>query len=270
LLPARTASSVVAAGVAAWLTVGATARSQPPTAPVTAPASPLVVAIDPGHGGSNLGAARSPARSSEDGAGLPAGRGTVFEKEITLEIARRLRSRLEEQVGFRVVLCRGDDVMVPIRARARCVESAQAALFISLHTNASPPGVAAGSRRGFEIYVLSPQEVEDDAAVAALRPAAEVDGIWAAHEAHATAERAIWAARLVEKRLKERLGAHASRGIRQTGAALDVLRGTGAPGVLVEVGFIDHPEEGAWLASASGQDLLAAALAAAISDFARH
>jgi N-acetylmuramoyl-L-alanine amidase len=78
------------------------------------------------------------------------------------------------------------------------------------------------------------------------------------------------AARLIEGRLRERLGLRASRGIRQTGAALDVLRGTGVPAVLLEVGFIDHPEEGARLASPAGQDLLASALAAAITDFARR
>lgn len=216
----------------------------------------LVVAIDPGHGGSNLGAA-----------GATGSRSPVFEKKVTLDLARRLRQRLAGSDRVQVVLCRDDDVLVPIRARARCVQTAHADLFISLHANASPPGLAPGTRRGFEIYVLSPQEIEDDAALAAARQADEADAAWAAHLVRADAARATTAARLVEHRLRDALGSRASRGIRQRGAALDVLRETGAPGLLVEVGFLDHPEEGAFLASPAGQERIAAALAQAVLDF---
>jgi N-acetylmuramoyl-L-alanine amidase len=226
-------------------------------APATSSAAPggrpLVVAIDPGHGGSNLGAT--------------APNSGVFEKKVTLDLARRLRDRLLSTESIQVVLCRQEDVLVPIRARARCVQAAHADLFVSLHANASPPGVAPGTRRGFEIYVLSPQEIEDDAAVAAAKEPDDADAAWAAHRVRAAAGRSATAAHLVEHRLKEVLGPHASRGIRQRGASLDVLRGTGAPGVLVEVGFLDHPEEGAALASPAGQDRLAAALARAIVDY---
>jgi N-acetylmuramoyl-L-alanine amidase len=214
--------------------------------------SSFVLAIDPGHGGSNLGAA-----------GVA---DTVFEKRVTLELARRLRALLKDDSDISVVLCRDDDVLVPIRARARCVEQARAALFISLHANASPPGVAPGSRRGFELYVLSPQEVEDDAAVAQLRSASPAEAAWAGHEIRAAAEQAGVAAHLIETKMKEALGVQTSRGIRQTGAALDVLRGTGTPSVLIEVGFLDHPQEGAMLASPSGQDQIARALAKAVRE----
>jgi N-acetylmuramoyl-L-alanine amidase len=225
--------------------------SAPAGSPDVAPRR-FVVAIDAGHGGSNLGAA------------APAGE--VFEKRVTLELARRLRQLLGRQPGIDVVLCRDLDVLIPIRARARCAEAAKAQLFISLHANASPPGVAPGSRRGFEIYVLSPQEVEDDAAVAALAQADAADAAWAGHQVRAAAELSVSAARAIERNLKDALGARASRGIRQAGAALDVLRGTGSPSVLVEVGFLDHPDEGPVLASAVGQDRIAAALARAVID----
>jgi N-acetylmuramoyl-L-alanine amidase len=217
---------------------------------------PLVVAVDPGHGGSNLGAASAPGAKT-----------TVFEKKVTLDLARRLRQRLATDQRVQVVLCRDGDVLIPIRARARCVQAAHADLFISLHANASPPGLAPGTRRGFEVYILSPQEIEDDAALAAARQPDVADAAWAAHRVRADASRATTAARLVEHRLRDALGQRSSRGIRQRGAALDVLRETGAPGVLVEVGFLDHPEEGASLASPSGQDRIAAALAHAIIEF---
>jgi N-acetylmuramoyl-L-alanine amidase len=213
---------------------------------------PFVLAIDPGHGGSNLGAA---------GPG-----GTVFEKKITLDLARRLRDRLAAAPRIQVILCRDQDVLVPIRARARCVQTAHADLFLSLHANASPPGVAPGTRRGFEVYVLSPQEVEDDAAVAAAREPEDADAVWAAHRVRSAAARSARAAYVFEHRLKETLGPRSSRGVRQRGASLDVLRGTGAPGILVEIGFLDHPEESAQLTSAAGQDRLAMALARAVVD----
>jgi N-acetylmuramoyl-L-alanine amidase len=215
----------------------------------------LVVAIDPGHGGSNLGAA---------GPG-----GAPFEKRVTLELARRLRDRLAGRPQIEVVLCRNQDVLVPIRARARCVRDARADLLVSLHANAAPPGVAAGTRRGFEVYVLSPQEVEDDVAVAAAEQADAAEAAWTGHQIRSAAVRSVAAAHAIELRLKELLGPRSSRGIRQRGAALDVLRGTGAAGVLVEVGFLDHPEEGAQLASAAGQEKLAQALARAIIDLSR-
>ena len=227
--------------------------------------APFVVAIDAGHGGSNLGAA-----GITIGGGAPDAGRTIFEKQITLALARRLRGQLASRGDYRVVLCRDADVMLPIRARARCAEQAGADLFISLHANASPPGVIRGTRRGFEIYVLSPQERADDAALAGARAADPAAAVWNTHEAMALAERSILAARLIAARLGERLGQDASRGIRQTGASLDVLRGAAAPSALVEVGFIDHPAEGQLLASAAGQDVIAAALAAAVSDFARR
>ena len=254
------ASAVRASGVGVSVVLGLATLAV--VAPMAAAAPPgrsppaFVVAVDPGHGGSNLGAA----------GGTPAV--PIFEKQITLELARRLRARLEQHPGLRVVLCRERDVLVPIRARARCVERAHASLFISLHANASPPSVERGSRHGFELYVLSPQEVEDDAIVAG-QLADDADAVWAAHEVHASAERAVLAARLIEARLKEALGARASRGIRQTGAALDVLRGKGAPGVLIEVGFIDDADEGGRLASQAGQEAIATALAAAVLDLTR-
>lgn len=219
-----------------------------------APATPaFVVAIDAGHGGSNLGTVAA------DG---------LVEKNVTLALARGLRDALEAAPGVRVVLCRQSDVLVPIRARSRCAAEAHAQLFLSLHANATPAGVEAGTQRGFELYVLPPDDVVDDANLAALG-APGAAGVWAAHLVHAAGERSLAAARALDRRLAEALGRANARGIRQSGAALDVLRGTGVPGVLVEVGFLDHPEDRARLATAVGQQRIAAALAYAVTDLAQ-
>ncbi len=214
---------------------------------------PFVVAIDPGHGGSNLGAADA---------------GGLTEKDVTLALARRVRERLAGTPGVRVVVCRDADVLVPIRARARCAAEARADLFVSLHANATPAGVAPGSQRGFELYVLPPEDVDDDASLAALAAPTGADGAWRAHLVHAAAARSVAAARALDARLREALSPKLARGIRQGGAALDVLRGTGAPAVLVEVGFVDHPQDRAILDSSEGRDRLAGALAAGLADAA--
>jgi N-acetylmuramoyl-L-alanine amidase len=252
------------------------AASAASDAPLAGP--PLVVALDPGHGGTNLGAS-----------GL--GRG-IFEKNVTLALADRIRVLLEgsSEPRISVVLCRESDLMVPIRARARCAEDAGARLFISLHANAVPAGVRPGSQHGFEVFVLGPREVEDDATLATLargrergrfektssaraqeRPPSSVasqkddaEAAWAAHEVRAAAEQSIVLARAIADALTDTLGENARRGIKQSGAALDVLRGTGTPAALVEVGFLDHPEEGARLATFPGREPVAQALAAAI------
>jgi N-acetylmuramoyl-L-alanine amidase len=225
----------------------AVAHAAEPMAPAD---DTFVVALDPGHGGSNLGAA---------------GPDALFEKDLTLALARRLRARLAAIPGLRVVVCRDEDVLVPIRARARCAAEARARLFVSLHANATPPGVAPGSQRGFELYVLPPEDVQDDATLAALR-APGAAGVWAAHVVQASGARSIAAAQAIELRLRRALGAGLGRGVRQTGAALDVLRGTGAASVLVEVGFLDNEQDRAVLVSPAGQERVAGALADAVLD----
>jgi N-acetylmuramoyl-L-alanine amidase len=243
----RASVLVSAASVLALAVVGASDATA-----VVAPraGAPFVVAIDPGHGGSNLGAV------GDDG---------LLEKEITLALGRRLAARLERAPDVRVVLCRDHDVLVPIRARSRCAAEARADLFLSLHANATPAGVARGSQRGYELYVLPPEDVEDDANLAALAaPAAE--SVWASHLVRAAAPRAAAAARALDRRLREALGAGLSRGVRQSGAALDVLRGAGSPAVLVEVGFLDSPLDRPLLATPVGEERLAEALAAGVLD----
>ncbi len=221
-------------------------------------ALPTVVALDPGHGGTNLGASGS-------------GRG-VFEKKVTLALADRIRVLLGESQGpeISVVLCRESDVMVPIRARARCAQDSGARLFISLHTNAVPAGVRPGSQHGFEVFVLGPREVEDDATLAALGSDDDAAAVWAAHEVRAAAEKSILLGRVINDALTQALGPAARRGIKQAGAALDVLRGTGTASALVEVGFLDHPEEGMRLASVEGREPIARALVAAIRSFVQR
>jgi N-acetylmuramoyl-L-alanine amidase len=217
-----------------------------------ASASGFTVAIDPGHGGSNRGA---PTKKPE-----------TFEKHVTLAVAKRVQRMLAVEKNIKVVLCRGTDELVPIRARVRCANQSGARLYISLHANAAGPVEEPGSQKGFEIYLLPVGEVDKEVARVALLAPDDSEAAWAGHEVRTAAEQSLAAARRIEWRLADTLGRDRDRGIKQEGATLDVLQGLEMPAVLVEIGFLDHAEEGPYLLSEEGQRAIAAALAGAITD----
>lgn len=102
------------------------------------PTEVRTIAIDPGHGGNNRGAA---------------GRGGVAEKDVALSVALALGDVLEREHGFRVVLTRDSDRDVPLDDRIATANTARADLLISIHLNASPSPAASGSL----VYHLTPQ-----------------------------------------------------------------------------------------------------------------
>ena len=232
-------------------------RRPDPPAPSPAPApraaAPIVV-LDPGHGGSNLGA---------KGAGSAGG---LTEKRLTLVLASRVADRLRAR-GVDVRLTRADDRTLTLRRRVELANGAPADLFVSIHANAS----ASHARRGFETYVLTAEGVNVDGRAlrgdaAPPRPGVDpeialvLDDIergvsqWGAADLAARMQRA----------LRDRRGAAGDRGVRQD--AHHVLLGATMPAVLVEVGFLDHPLEGKELVDPRVQDQLADALAEAILD----
>jgi len=236
------------------LSGGSDARATEPAA--------FVVAVDPGHGGTNLGA-HGP-------------RPRLYEKDVTLQLARRTQEVASLQSSgprLKIVLCRDRDVLVPIRARARCAAEVGADLFVSLHTNAVPAWKEKGGAHGFDLFVLDANAVREEAAVAAADPAKGADQIArvrAAHRVYLSARLAHDAAAVLRAHLVGALGSDADRGLREGGALLDVLRGADAPAILVEVGFLDHPEEGLRLGTESGREPLAQALVAAFQELAHR
>jgi N-acetylmuramoyl-L-alanine amidase len=213
---------------------------------------PFTVALDPGHGGSNRGA---PTKQAE-----------YYEKHLTLALAKRVQRALAGEKDIKVVLCRERDVLVPIRARVRCANQAKARLFLSLHANAAGVGDPPGSQRGFELFVLPVEEVDREVARVTLLAKGDSEAAWAGHQVRAAAAQSLAAARRIEWRLADTLGRDRDRGIKQKGATLDVLQGLDMPAVLVEIGFLDHEEEGPFLLSEEGQAAVVKALAGAITD----
>jgi N-acetylmuramoyl-L-alanine amidase len=151
--------------------------------------SPITVVIDAGHGGFDRG-------------GIPGQR--VSEKDMTLDVARRLKSVLEAS-GYRVVMTRDSDVFVPLGTRTAIANSNRNAIFVSVHFNSATRSGASG----IETYFYSRDSLSLASAI---------------H--HYVAG-----------------GAPSdNRGVRRRGYF--VLRRTNMPSVLVECGFLTNPSEG--------------------------
>lgn len=211
-----------------------------------ATAAPFRVVIDPGHGGSNTGA---PSRVAG-----------VYEKRVTLAVARMLATELRAR-GVEVVLTRKRDRYLTLHERVLRANAAHADCFVSLHANASGDR----ARRGIETYVLARGAAEVEARRAASRVGDDVQALLAELGALEAQRAAARLAKAVQTRLVAATG-DVDRGVRQ--AAFDVLAGVAAPAVLVEMGFIDHPIEGAALLERATERRLAQAIAAGIMDFA--
>lgn len=144
----------------------ATETAAAPPAPTPAPSEPAAppllnvsrsvlqtIAIDPGHGGADAGVHPS---------------GGAEEKQITLQVARRLRTLIEMKLGVRVIMTRDDDTLVSLDDRAAAANNSKADLFLSLHLNASPVTSVAGA----EVFHLRLDREGEDA-----RRAAETEAV---------------------------------------------------------------------------------------------
>ncbi len=223
-------------------------------------AAPVVV-IDPGHGG------------AQHGASGPAG---LVEKHLALTLARKLKAQLEKDAGATVVLTRDRDALVHLSERVTLANSKRPELFISLHANSMPTAKQRRLNSGIETYFLSAAASGEEAKKVAARENAEAGGVPKGQagdtlsfiladlqrtETHVDSSRLAYA---VHEALIAETGA-ADRGVQQ--APFYVLMGLDAPAVLVEVGFVSHPEEGRQLADAAYQDKLAAAISQGVQKF---
>ena len=215
------------------------------------------VVIDPGHGGEDVGAK---------------GPGGTLEKDVTLAIARKVRSAVANQLGLQAFLTRDKDQEVALDERASFANNYKSDLFISIHANAS----RAQGARGSEVYFLSYQASDDESRrVAALEggempagasapPGSDVALIlWDMAQAEHLEESSALASRIQD----ELAGVTGSegRGVKQ--APFRVLVGAAMPAVLVEVAFISNSEEEKLLTSDAYQSKIAAAVVRGIARF---
>ena len=109
-----------------------------------APARRRTVVVDAGHGGVDRGMT-----------GLTVAQGRIFEKDITLQVARRVASRLAA-AGVNVIMTRTADTLIALSDRGRIANKEGGDLFISIHVNAANPNwKEPGAARGFETYFLA-------------------------------------------------------------------------------------------------------------------
>lgn len=209
--------------------------------PVTGFRKPIVLVIDPGHGGDD-GGARGP--------------GGRLEKNVTLALARRLRAAAVDSLSVQAYLTRDSDVEVPLDERAAIANNFNADIFISLHAN----GSRSSSAKGTEVFFLSYTAVDDEARRVALQEGAILDRapgndqdvgliLWDMAQA-AQLEASSRLAGSVHSEIAN-AALSRSRGVKQ--APFRVLVGATMPAVLVEVGFITNPEEEKLLFSESHQ-----------------
>jgi N-acetylmuramoyl-L-alanine amidase len=264
------------------LAAGTSSPAQTPTGD-TGQESPLVTApgfeddwagvrtivIDPGHGGDEVGAVSS--------SGLQ-------EKNLALDLARRLRTRLENNQGFRVILTRENDRQVPLLQRTAIANNARADLFISIHVNSSRRTSAHGTETYFMALTASDEEARN---LAKLENLGELDAGAAGKEiapnaplnagtsdSNSDLQLVLWgmaqsehlnrSSRLAEFIQDEMDTLHAveSRGVKQ--APFTVLMGATMPAVLVEVAFLSNTKDVELLANVSFRENVAGALEQAI------
>jgi N-acetylmuramoyl-L-alanine amidase len=239
-------------------------RSAPPTpvAPAPARAALQTIVIDPGHGGHDPGAI---------------GSGGLQEKELTLDLARRLGAVLQEELGVKVILTRTRDQFVPLQERTAIANRQKADLFVSIHVNAAR-GVAAA---GTETYFLSSEATDNTAREAAAfeNKVIELEAgprggsrdllrsiLWDLTQSEFQQQ----SSRLAEgvQTQLERALRQPSRGVKQ--APFYVLGGAAMPAVLVEIGFISNPQEEERLQDEGYRDRIARALAAGVAAYKRR
>lgn len=245
--------TLLVATLVSWGIAAGAALASPSTAsgPGAAPRRPPIVVLDPGHGGSNPGAA---------------GATGLHEKQLSLTLATAVADRLRTR-GIAVELTRTTDRTLTLRQRVALADRVRADLFVSIHANASPTR----TQRGYETYVLTPRGIDVDGRAlrsdtTTPRPGVDPDVALVLDDVERGAsqwEAADLAARM-QRALRDRRGGDGDRGVRQD--AQHVLLGATMPAVLVEVGFIDHPIEGRQLAEPAVQAQLADAIAQAITD----
>lgn len=212
------------------------------------------VVLDPGHGGHDTGTLG------------PTG---LAEKDLVLDVARRLGALIEERLGAEVIYTRTDDTFVSLERRTQIANESKADLFLSIHANA-------GSRTasGVETYFLSLTTSREALEVAARENATSEKSI---HELEDLVRKITLQDKVEESRefaaaIQSALyttlpGASGrDRGVRK--APFLVLIGASMPSVLVEIGFLSNPREERLLKRPAQRQRIAEALFRGVSAYA--
>jgi N-acetylmuramoyl-L-alanine amidase len=235
-----------------------------PVAPAErATTAPLrVMVLDAGHGGHDSGATG------------PTG---LMEKELVLDVTKRVAKLVADQLGIKVLLSRDGDHFVTLRDRTSFANRSRADVFVSIHANAHREVAS----EGVETYFLSSEATDNGARqVAALensvvqleKPAARGRGtdivktiLWDLAQSEFQ-EESSRLAEIVQDSMTYSLRIP-SRGVKQAG--FYVLGGAAMPAILIEIGFVTNPKEERKLREARYRDEIARAIVAGLREYKR-
>jgi N-acetylmuramoyl-L-alanine amidase len=214
------------------------------------------IVIDPGHGGHDTGTI---------------GPNGLEEKDLVLEVGRRLGKLLETRLGAEVVYTRKDDTFIPLETRTAVANQARADLFISIHANSSRDPDA----RGVETYYLNFTSSPDALEVAARENAVSEKSIYELQDLvkkialKEKIEESREFAADVESSLHSGLAAK-SPGIRDRGvkkAPFIVLIGANMPSILAEISFVSNPNDERRLETSDYRERIAESLYRGIAKY---
>jgi N-acetylmuramoyl-L-alanine amidase len=215
------------------------------------------VVIDPGHGGVDVGTHG------------PAG---LFEKDVVLDISKRLATLLEERLGSEVIFTRDDDTFIPLQERTRIANEHKADLFLSIHANSSPVRAVSGVETYYLNFTTSKTAMElaarENAASEAsifdlkdvLQKIAMKDKIDESREFASRIQTSLFAISAKSNTATK------NRGIKK--APFMVLIGASMPSVLAEIGFLTNSADEALLSKPDHRQKIAEALYKGIAAYA--
>jgi N-acetylmuramoyl-L-alanine amidase len=214
------------------------------------------IVIDPGHGGHDTGTI---------------GPNGVEEKNLVLDVSKRLGKLLQARMGAEVVFTRQDDTFVPLETRTAIANQEQADLFVSIHANSSSDPDA----RGVETYYLNFTTNADALEVAARENAASDKSI---HELQDLVKKIALKEKIEESRefasdvqrslhsgLAVKSPAIRDRGVKK--APFVVLIGANMPSILAEISFVSNPADARKLKTAEYRQRIAESLYKGISNY---
>ena len=223
-----------------------------------------VVVIDPGHGGKDAGAAV----------------GKAMEKDIVLDLALRLGESIQKKYpDIKVIYTRKTDIFIPLHERARIANKNKADLFISIHINGTDNNYA----KGTETFVLGDHRSDDNFEVVkkensvilleddynttyeGFDPNSSESYIMFANTQSEYFDQSVMFASEIQSQFRH-IG-RVDRSVKQAGFL--VLRQAAMPSVLIEAGFISHPDERNYLVSTNGKTFLSEAIFKAFESYKR-
>ncbi len=216
------------------------------------------IVIDPGHGGKDHGCSGDHS----------------IEKHLTLDIAYKLKNRLNQQSPqINVKMTRTHDVFVPLEERCAYANKVEADLFISIHCNM----IDVTSVNGTETYVLGENAERNIASLLQREQAYDDDSgqtygdnlnyILAQAYHQQNLKESIQLASIIMNQMEQHTDLK-RRQIKQ--ANFKVLKGLYMPGVLVETGFLSNPSDESYLLSNKGQYAIADGINGGLQHYITH